>query len=240
MNRYKTTLVISLMALALVILVPIGMSLGGQPSGDTSEADYCASCHYNPAQVDIANEWKASAHGNSYLPFLGNTYCASCHSPFQADPDATHGDNDPIPLDEWEGVTCGACHPPHDLRVEWGTPIGNYDVAAGEWVPVYEEDANDLCEFCHSGSRHEKEFQGYGTIMDKKDVQCIDCHMPVVPGKESDKEHRSHDFEVYPEYSCGLDNDDCHDNHKEGWAEKQIEKGIHEKGSYGQEKEKGK
>jgi hypothetical protein len=232
LNRYKTTLVITLMALALVMLVPIGMSLGGQPSGDTTEADYCGSCHRNPAQADIVDEWKASAHGNSFTAGRNdNTYCASCHSPFQADPDATYGDNDPIPLEEWEGVTCGACHPSHHDRVEWGTPIGNYDVETGEHFPVYE--ADELCEYCHSGSRHEKEFQGFGTIMHKK-VECIDCHMAKVPSREGDDDHRTHDFHVDASYSCGLNDPDCHPNHKEDWAEKQIEKGIHEKGSYGQ------
>jgi formate-dependent nitrite reductase cytochrome c552 subunit len=226
------------MALGLVVMLPMGMTMGdGTPPGDTTAADYCGSCHFNPTMKEVVDEWKTSNHANSFHGYNGNTYCASCHSPFQADPGATHSDNDPVPIEEWEGVTCGACHPPHDLRVEWGTPIGNYDVDAGEWVPVYEEDADDLCEFCHTGSRHEKEFQGFGTVMHKK-INCIDCHMPDVSSTTRPEKHRTHEFPIPDadnvEETCGLDNDDCHPNHKEDWAVKQIEKGIHEKGSYGQ------
>jgi hypothetical protein len=233
------------MALALVALLPMGMSMGdGTPPGDTSEADDCAGCHFYPGTAvmpAMVDQWEESNHANSNHGYNANTYCAECHSPFQADPAATHSENEPVPIEEWQGVTCGACHPPHDLRVEWGTPIGNYDIEAEDWIPRYEEDANALCEYCHTGSRHEKEFQGYGSIMDKKDVTCVDCHMakaPTDPAYGDYTNRHSHTFEVDPEFSCGLDNEDCHDNHNLNWAEKQVQKGIHEKGSYGQDKDK--
>jgi hypothetical protein len=187
---------------------------------------------------EVVDDWYESNHANSNSGYNANTYCAECHAPFQADPDATHSDNDPVPTEEWQGVTCGACHPPHNLRLEWGTPMGNYDIETQDWIPVYEEDADALCEYCHTGSRHEKEFQGYGKSMHKKDVKCMDCHLAEVPDETPRGGHLSHTFDVYPEFSCGLENEDCHPNHKLDWAEKQIEKGMHEKGSYGQIKDK--
>jgi formate-dependent nitrite reductase cytochrome c552 subunit len=78
--------------------------------------------------------------------------------------------------------------------------------------------------------------------MHKKGVLCMDCHMPHVPDDGTpatpDGLHVSHTFKVYAEYSCGLDRVGCHPNHDEDWAQKQIDKGIHDKGSYGQIKEK--
>ncbi|MCL7412359.1 MAG: hypothetical protein M8353_01910 [ANME-2 cluster archaeon] len=71
--------------------------------------------------------------------------------------------SDPVPADEWMDVTCSACHPPYDKRVKWGTPIGNFNVTAGEWMPVF--DANELCVYYHTGSYHAKEFQGFGKVM---------------------------------------------------------------------------
>ncbi|NIN66001.1 MAG: hypothetical protein GTO63_15175, partial [Anaerolineae bacterium] len=38
--------------------------------------------------------------------------------------------------------------------------------------------------------------------------------------------------------SCGLERDECHTNHTLEWAEKQAAKGIHDKGSWGQIKDK--
>ena len=77
-----------------------------------------------------------------------NTYCARCHSPFQADPEATYGTSELVAEADWQAVTCGSCHPPHSLRVAWGTPIGNFDVDASTpenpvWVPVFEEEADE-------------------------------------------------------------------------------------------------
>jgi formate-dependent nitrite reductase cytochrome c552 subunit len=245
LNKLKTALVLSMLALAVISLLPLA-SVGHHDSdplpGDLSEPDYCAnSCHYNPTQNDIqsqiADEWKTSSHARSYRSYIANTQCAVCHSPFQGDADATRDTRESVPYDDWEGVTCGACHPSHDDRVEWGTPIGNYDVAAGEHFPVYE--ANELCLYCHDGAKishaeADLDTQGYTQIMHKKGVTCVDCHMPSVP-YGVDEEYELHSFHT-PEgsTSCGLDNDDCHPNHTEDWAQKQIEKGMHEKGSYGQ------
>ncbi len=221
----------------LALMVTLGLIMASPASAqDRTEADRCAGCHFYPGNVvmpfvvgetDPATGWYLSEHANSYSDNNGNTYCAKCHSPFQADPDATHGSNDPVPSEYWEAVTCSSCHPPHDLRVAWGTPIGNYDIQEGDWFPVY--DANALCTYCHTGARHEKDFQGYGDVMyHKKGVRCIDCHMAEVPNDldPPDRYTRTHDFKVATNvpYSCGTVEGGCHANHKEEWAIKQIHK----------------
>jgi formate-dependent nitrite reductase cytochrome c552 subunit len=161
---------------------------------------------------------------------------AECKSPLLWDPAATHEDNDPIAVEDWQDVTCGGCHPPHHLRVEWGTPIGIVvDPTAAEdhdiWMPLY--DTNELCEYCHSGSRHARDFQGWGKVMyEKKDVTCVDCHMADTPNSSPDGFGEYHEFTVADNlpYSCGIGDGACHANKTSDWAAKQMAKAkIHGK-----------
>jgi len=217
-------------AFVLVLASAISLAFLASSAGayDYTEADTCRGCHFYPGNVVMqftVDKWKVSNHAQSHHGFNGNTYCAGCHAPFQADPAATGDDNEPVSIDDWESVTCGSCHPPHDLRVEWGTPIGNYDVDAGGWTPVYEEDADSLCEHCHTGDRHSREFQGFGTAMDHKGVRCIDCHMAEIPnGLDPGRMTRTHDFHVEANLPYSCITSECHSNKKEDWAIKQIGK----------------
>lgn len=221
--------------LSIAAMLAIGMFFSlSATAEDRTEAEDCAACHFAPHMAWVVDTYYDSSHAMSFGSPQANTYCAKCHSPFQADPDASYGNKEPVPQDEWEAVTCGSCHPPHDLRVEWGTPIGNYDIAAADWSPLY--DANELCVSCHTGSRHTgpDEFKGYGDVMfHKKDVGCIDCHMAKVPTDYDPEERRhTHTFDVGANlpYSCGVGPGGCHSNHKEEWAAKQILKNkIHGK-----------
>jgi hypothetical protein len=72
----------------------------------------------------------------------------------------------------------------------------------------------------------------------------MDCHMPETETYTgpfppyATKGIHSHTFAPDPVKSCGLEDNDCHPNHKVSWAEKQIAKGVHDKDSWGQVKEK--
>lgn len=201
-------------------------------ANDTAEVEGCAGCHYGAGAFVMpftAGTWLASEHNNQASDEaperFQNTYCAQCHSPFEADPAATHSANVVVSADEWQAVTCASCHPPHSLRVEWGTPIGNYDIAAETWTPVYEEEADDLCVYCHTGTRHSRDFNAYGAIMHKKGVRCMDCHLPKVPNPlDPGRMTRSHTFGVMENLPYSCINEACHDNKTEEWAFKQIEK----------------
>jgi hypothetical protein len=220
------------LTIVLTIIIPTGVSFPAS-AYNYEEATACADCHFSSGahMPYVVDKWMQSKHAQSYGVYHGNTYCANCHAPFQADPNADHANNVPVPLDEWEAVTCGACHPPHDLRVEFGTPIGIYDVATGEYSPLLVEDSNALCTNCHTGWRHSQDSQGYGQVMfHKKEVRCIDCHMAKIPVAEGLADRAAHDFNVAANlpYSCGTITGGCHSNHKESWALKQIAKGrIH-------------
>ena len=229
----------------LASIVMLGVTVVTAMAQDRTEADYCAaSCHFYPGSVVMpftGDTWLMSDHAWSNHGYNSNTYCAKCHSPFEADPAATYPTSQPVPPEEWQGVTCGVCHPPHDLREQWGTPIGNFDIETQEWFPVYEENADDLCTHCHQGTRHgpEPEYQGFSTAMHKKDVSCMDCHLAKVPNPlDPGRMTRSHTFHVTDNlpYSCGTVEGGCHDNKTTAWALKQINKGkMHGKEPPGQQ-----
>lgn len=219
-------------ALALVLSCGIALPVEAQEAGlERSEPDGCADCHFNPGMAETVSDWETSEHGQSFDWGAGaNTYCAECKSPLLWNPAATSDTNDPIPVEEWQDVTCSSCHPPHDERVEWGTPIGviadpTADDPHDKWMPLY--DIDELCVSCHSGTRHAKSFQGFGKVMFyKKDVGCADCHMAEVPNSSPDGFGASHTWSVYGSlpYSCGIGAGNCHFNKTMKWAEKQIEK----------------
>ena len=227
----KNRVIRLIVALACVLLLSgAAAAVIAQESGlDRTEPEYCAVCHApgNPMSV-VVDQWEQSEHALSFDFSAGaNTYCAECKSPRLADPAATHGDNDPVPVEDWEDVTCAACHPSHHDRSEWGTPIGLIDIETGLHYPVY--DANELCLACHSGARHSRDFQAWGsTMFEKKGVTCVDCHMAERPYETGDGVEWAewHEFTVEDNlpYSCGIGEDNCHHNKTAEWALKQINK----------------
>jgi hypothetical protein len=227
MREKKVILWVLAIVCAVGLLALPSIAVAQESGGDHSEADACGSCHFNPKMGEVVGQWSTSQHANSYDDGAGsNTYCARCKSPFNADPLATYSDNVPVPAELWKDVTCSACHPPHDLRVEWDTPIGTYDITTGEWAPVYDPD--ELCVYCHTGSHHARSFKAFGkTMFEKKGVHCNECHMAKVPSAAvpGDTIH-THSWLVEDNlpYSCGVEATGCHANKDMDWALKQIKK----------------
>lgn len=231
--------IIGIAAAFILSIVVVPVVFGADPADefDRTEANSCGGCHYdNSPMPTVVDMWYQSSHASSYeYGHTDNTYCASCHSPLQADPNATHSDNETIAPEDWQGVTCSACHPDHDQIDEWveeGLPetrIGNYNIDGSGWTPIYlDQNANDLCTNCHTGSRHGKTFKGFGKVMfNEKGVRCIDCHMGEVPTELADGSTRdipSHTWHVRDNAVNACLG--CHANKTVDWAEKQIDKGI--------------
>ena len=194
----------------------------------SGEAAQCAGCHDNPQMAFVANKWLQSMHANSYGASQGNTFCAQCHAPFQADANATATNNAPIPPEMWQGVTCPSCHPSHDQMTAWGTPIATYDVATGTHTPVALADANQLCMHCHTGL-HAAKFEGPGLLMVQTGVRCIDCHMAKVPsGHRNVPDTAAHDFKVAANLpnSCAMFAGGCHSDGTQAWALQEIRSGA--------------
>ena len=190
-----------------------------------SEADGCAGCHYPSGahMKPVVDKWKAGPHSRTFGRIQGNTFCARCHAPFEADPGASYMNNSPVKLEDWQSVTCGVCHPPYPRP----SVIARYDVDTGEYVPLDLADADELCVGCHSGERHRVEFGKIGRkCVEKGGARCIDCHMPKVPWSSdpSVPMRASHDFKVEGNlpYSCGVNGTGCHGGRDVQWAIRKI------------------
>ena len=168
----------------------------------------------------VRMKWSESLHADTYGPAQGNTFCARCHSPLQADAGATETDNVTIPEAQWQGVTCSVCHPSQAQKTASGSPIATYDVGTGTYASVPLEDADQLCTHCHT-EEHAPGFQGYGVVMHQAGVRCIDCHMAKIPADDPSVGQRAaHDFKVAANlpYSCGTYPGGCHARRPETWA----------------------
>jgi hypothetical protein len=183
------------------------------PPTDTTTAD-------SAVVAFVTSKWSESGHADTYGPAQGNTFCARCHSPLQADAGATETNNAAIPEAQWQDVTCSVCHPSAAQRAAWGSPIAKYDVATKTYESVPLADADVLCTHCHT-DQFAPGFQGYGVIMHEAGVRCIDCHMAVIPaGDPNVGQWPAHDFKVAANlpYSCGTYPGGCHSRRPEAWA----------------------
>ena len=235
-----------------------------RPDYNYSESNGCTSCHFlrgaggdhmpeavgvrfddaTKAFVFTGGGWRASVHAQTNYASTQNTYCAKCHSPLQAKPDAEFkmGKSEPIADGKVEGVTCAACHPSHNAAVVLGRRLGVYKLGmdkstAEAYDVVHEGNEDNLCLNCHT-NRHNEGNPAFD-LMYVAGVRCIDCHMAVydkIVGTEVDK--RMHDFKVAKNlpYSCGVEGSviHCHpdfsveatrafipylkDQHRETWS----------------------
>jgi hypothetical protein len=156
--------------------------------------------------------WLGSQHSQSNYKSTQNTYCARCHSPLQAKPDAEFkmGKSEPIADGQMEGVTCAACHPTHNAAVVLGRRLGIYKLGMDKSTPeayevIHHGEEDLLCLNCHT-TRHNEDNPAF-ELMYVAGVRCIDCHMAPyghILGTEIEK--RAHDFKVGKNlpYSCGV------------------------------------
>jgi len=204
----------------------------GRPDYNYTESNGCVSCHFSrgaggdhmPEAVgmkfdDVSNAfvftgggWRASVHAQSNFKSTQNTYCAKCHSPLQAKPEAEFklGMSEAIPDGKVEGVTCAVCHPSHTSAVVLGRRLGVYKWGMDKTKPeaydvVHEGNEDVLCLNCHI-NRHNEGNPAFD-LMYVAGVRCMDCHMAVngeILGTEVPK--RAHDFKVAKNlpYSCGV------------------------------------
>jgi cytochrome c554/c'-like protein len=202
------------------------------PTYNYTESNGCPSCHFSRGaggdhmmeavgvSIDSANTaftlsgggWRASRHAQSNHGSTQNTFCAKCHSPIQATPQATFNngflENTALIADgKMEGVTCAGCHPPHGVSPRLGIYHFGQDKTKVASYTIIQEDQQDLlCLNCHV-NRHNETNAAFKRMYDAG-VQCTDCHMArygKIVGSEVNK--RFHDFKVAQNlpYSCGVD-----------------------------------
>jgi hypothetical protein len=170
--------------------------------------------------------WRASQHSISNYKSTQNTYCAKCHSPLQAKPEAAFKkgmliNTEQIEEGKVEGVTCAACHPSHTSAVVLGRRLGLYkwgmDKTKPEAYEVTQHGQEDgMCLSCHV-ERHDEDNPAFRVMYDAE-VRCIDCHMaPYGTIVDTHVEKRFHDFKVAKNlpFSCGVEGSvvHCHPGH---------------------------
>lgn len=199
------------------------------PTYNYSEASSCVICHFTlgatadhmlqavGVTIDANNTafsfsgggWLASRHSQSNYGSTQNTFCAKCHSPLQATPQATFNNGAlvntaPVANGAMQAVTCGSCHPPHNAVprlgiFQFGDPT---KVTSYQLIQPNQEDL--LCLNCHV-ERHNETNAAF-TRMYNAGVQCVDCHMAVFGLTSSGLAKREHNFKVAENlpYSCGV------------------------------------
>lgn len=208
------------------------------PTYNYWEADSCTSCHFLDNGVDdfqlevvgvtfndktnsfafTGKGWFASRHSQSNYGSTQNTFCAKCHSPMQAKPEASFNNGflqntQLIPNGEVEGVTCSSCHSPIDsVSEEVGSHVTIYrygDVRdPSSFIPLQDGQYDLLCLNCHI-NRHNEDNSAFKAMYDAG-VQCLDCHMApygtTVASSGVTVVKRAHDFKVAENlpYSCGV------------------------------------
>ncbi|MFI5174189.1 MAG: multiheme c-type cytochrome [Terriglobia bacterium] len=204
------------------------------PSYNYSESNGCPSCHFSsgaagdhmPEAVGVkfdstsnafvfsGSGWRASRHAQSNHGSTQNTFCAKCHSPIQATPQATFNngfmENTALIADgQVEGVTCAGCHPPHATVPRLGIYHYGQDKTKATSYTLIPEDQQDLlCLNCHV-NRHNESNAAFKRMYDAG-VQCTDCHMArygLTNNGKGTVQKRFHDFKVAQNlpYSCGVD-----------------------------------
>jgi hypothetical protein len=165
--------------------------------------------------------WRASLHSIANYRSTQNTYCAKCHSPLQAKPEASFKkgvliNTEQIEDGKVEGVTCAVCHPSHTAAVVLGRRFGMYqwgmDKTKPEAYKVVQEGQEDaFCLTCHI-DRHNEDNAAFRAMYDAE-VKCVDCHMATYGTiVDTHVEKRFHDFKVAKNlpFSCGVEGSVTH------------------------------
>lgn len=214
-----------------------------RPDYNYSDAYSCTACHFAMGangdhnleavgvHYDDTNKvfqftgggWLTSMHSQSNYRSTQNTFCTKCHSPLEADPNATYKkgvfkNTNPVADGQMEGVTCASCHPSHTIAAQLGRRLGVYqwgkDRNTAEAYKVVAQGAEDqLCLNCHI-NRHNTDNPAF-LAMYTAGVRCIDCHMAVygtIPNTNPAFPKREHDWKVAKNlpYSCGVEGSVIH------------------------------
>lgn len=168
-------------------------------------------------------DWEKSNHAKSlillkqnHIPEMGELQdaCLECHS---TDYQLVGNDPKPTMRTAQYGITCVACHNPHEIR--------------GEGVPARK--INQPCRSCHTTKKRvcsEPVDPAHFPCPPDK-VECVDCHMPYVVKSGGWYSIRGHAFVIMSPLeneptgmpdSCR--NGDCHQNRSRQWIEQEYRK----------------
>ena len=180
--------------------------------------------------------WLAGIHARSQSHEDGvDTACAFCHAPLTEGATREKEKAEPIPKGDWQGVTCGACHPGSVDQGRRKSLVANFLPGTDPTDPDNytfrdREDGkamNDQCRFCHHES-HDLLVEKKMEMLSAGDLRCIDCHMAAYALTDGHVE-RFHNFQVEENlpHSCsgGLGRTMvCHAETSQDWFSRNLER----------------
>ncbi|KCZ70628.1 formate-dependent nitrite reductase, periplasmic cytochrome c552 subunit [Candidatus Methanoperedens nitroreducens] len=135
-------------------------------------------CHSGAKSlVPIYDGWASSLHNDKEIGNFNTkarpSSCSECHSPSNFDPADKSAQ---VPVDEFKGVTCAACHDIHNMGnwlKTYGVPYASYNAAAytgmRSGAPYYYAgydyvaDTTELCGNCHTNKREGRSEPGWAS-----------------------------------------------------------------------------
>jgi hypothetical protein len=172
------------------------------------DGEACATCHVGHSGTFV-DDWENSAHANSLTDLRASSHAgSSCMHCMSGDGFLSYNgffgdDVDLDPEDDYNSITCPACHAVHSPEVV--NP-----------AQIWAVNSTELCGLCHSGSRYPMyDLFRAGPHGLTGIVECTSCHgfQQGAHGTEM-----NHTFLVNPDDACG----ECHDG-QEAWAINQLE-----------------
>ncbi len=214
------------------------------PTYNYSDPDSCPACHFidnldhtsraagvlfDSTQnrfVRTGHGWFDSMHAQTDFGSTENTFCTKCHSPGQADPNASFSlgypvNANPVPQSSFQAVSCStACHPSGTVAKEIlaANPTAIYNgrvdiykwgqdpTLVSSWIPILQGQEDMLCLSCHE-QRHNIDNPAFAAMY-SAGVKCVNCHMAPYkwieePGGLPENFHDWKVGENLP-YSCGV------------------------------------
>jgi cysteine-rich repeat protein len=203
----------------------------GVVSPAVRSSQVCGNCHWGPTSREVFlnlrgenhtqyNDWTVSGHASSLEFTAVNTYCAKCHSPGNAEADATEHYFRAFEPTAATQVACIACHDPHNVSgpfwdvLDW--PAGgqqdprdlppairryqgtDYDPSTNDYVDVENPRANGACTDCHRLQ------PGFRRHVDASPPETVDLEPPFNFDQVLTVPHGEH---IDEEYATCLD---CH------------------------------
>lgn len=215
-----------------------------------SEAESCLNCKSNNSQVmarvvgvslDAAAETAVSLDSRGWLGGIHSksqdhgervtTACAWCHAPLT--PGAVRDDKQgkTITKGEWQGVSCGACHPKTGEKREdlYGNIHPGKDPLQKDSYQIRDMalgvESNQLCTWCHH-EYHDFKIAIKTEMLASGELRCIDCHMAGYR-KEGELVERFHNMKVEANlpFSCSGEpgaGQSCHGQSGVEWMKAEI------------------
>jgi hypothetical protein len=248
---------VTLMTFALMMLLVMAAFIHNEVSLDSltpenyfyKEAERCSTCKGDGAEimhravgVAVTGEyvlsddrgWLVSEHAQSQShEDKINTACAWCHAPLTENAVKDEADGQPIAKGNWQGVSCGACHPGELAREQRKSLVINFKPGSSQKDPaayIFRDRSdgkamNQQCKYCHH-EFHDMLKAKKTEMLDSGELRCIDCHMAAHDKYLETRVERFHNLKVadnIPHSCAGMGSPmNCHSDKSLEWMSAKV------------------